>query len=1015
MEMEMLESIPVQTVQRHPQQVLTRPNSLLGPEKEPIKFQINIVGAPVEVEQLIEHIKNVASQFLYHWKTFPLNLPQPISTATISTSSNGTTTVQANASNVGTNRKSKGINLRDLFIMPPFDELDAVAADNNGEPRRLTNSQLKSLKERGLQKDKFGKPKKLNMQQLESIRTNGEFEVPSLNFPGQVHLWKLSNLLQKGLEPTREALLDDLALAARFIVISSRGRIFGHFFSLKGATKALLSGIIKLLDMIIGVPSLLAHNLENKVKEERCRYLIAELVCRPEYRDGLESLCKYVKSQIRRATMEKFDVHYEANPQPIPYIFSSPCKKHEIDLRLFSKDIMRRALPILVHILEKETRGWFLPFRERLIAEMREKKMSDIEIEEEVNDAVMKEYLQRVYSSILSSIELESLGKNIPQLLVQQAKSVVIMHKAIEKMKKDINKTRKVQECLLKENYPVLSRITAWMNEKLDSAEKLRIQETLWAAHDEAIRVCLKNNLQQTIYFLNRDLSFMKNRETVLIKELKNAKKPTRSFTWSCRIWNPNSWIIKRNFQGQSEIIPTVISQHLTSIVTPRSDPSQPIFLVEKELTRITTTRWPMWRLLNFFQRTWTWTWNIMFLLGFIVPWSSPLGIRALFSIKPFMSDLELSQINGTLFPRKTSVTQTMASRLLELWRHISKSRTHFESEPDTGFIGKGMTRHLNRIWNYVFKGLFGTILILFLFPILCISVSFISICFAIAAPLWIPIITSLLHLYMMVIYDLDSPNDARNKYCILFEAIGWDLLLQGILQPICATFVALIMCPVISFAVLLFGVSRYWTRLCWDSVVYHLFIKKCGRIPSSDSLAVKRILGPGLGQQYYFVITTSQALAALEAKMELDELDAYQKSTETTITQPQKDFSQFVDACFGPFSAQLSKSGQYKQLEREGQNLLSSLHEKVERRRKELNLGLQSSVKSRIRLCTCDLKVSIQIGAYMLERFYPSHVIGRLAITEEEFWEEKASSHVNTMKIFIIFIYLYILLCFIF
>ena len=204
-----------------------------------------------------------------------------------------------------------------------------------------------------------------------------------------------------------------------------------------------------------------------------------------------------------------------------------------------------------------------------------------------------------VYSSILSSIELESLGKNIPQLLVQQAKSVVIMHKAIEKMKKDINKTRKVQECLLKENYPVLSRITAWMNEKLDSAENTRIQETLWAAHDEAIRVCHKNNLQQTIYFLNRDLSFMKNRETVLIKELKNAKKPTRSFTWACRIWNP------------------------------RSDPSQPIFLVEKEITRMTTTRWPMWRLLNFFQRTWTWTWNIMFLLGFIVPWSSPLGLFA--------------------------------------------------------------------------------------------------------------------------------------------------------------------------------------------------------------------------------------------------------------------------------------------------------------------------------------------------------------------------------------------------
>lgn len=73
MEMESISAQTVQAVQRHPQQVLTRPNSLLGPEKEPIKFQINIVGAPTEVEQLIEHIKDVASQFLYHWKTFPLS------------------------------------------------------------------------------------------------------------------------------------------------------------------------------------------------------------------------------------------------------------------------------------------------------------------------------------------------------------------------------------------------------------------------------------------------------------------------------------------------------------------------------------------------------------------------------------------------------------------------------------------------------------------------------------------------------------------------------------------------------------------------------------------------------------------------------------------------------------------------------------------------------------------------------------------------------------------------------
>lgn len=50
-------------------------------------------------------------------------------------------------------------------------------------------------------------------------------------------------------------------------------------------------------------------------------------------------------------------------------------------MRLFSRDIMKRALPVLINILERETRGWFLHFRERLIAELRAQKLPDEEIE----------------------------------------------------------------------------------------------------------------------------------------------------------------------------------------------------------------------------------------------------------------------------------------------------------------------------------------------------------------------------------------------------------------------------------------------------------------------------------------------------------------------------------------------------------------------------------------------------------------------------------------------------------
>lgn len=107
-----------------------------------------------------------------------------------------------------------------------------------------------------------------------------EFDVASLNFPGQVHRWRLSQLLQKGSSRTQNSLLRDLALASRFIIVTAFERISGHFFSVMESARALLRGVVLLVDMTVGVPSLLAHNLDYKIKEERCRYLIAELICR---------------------------------------------------------------------------------------------------------------------------------------------------------------------------------------------------------------------------------------------------------------------------------------------------------------------------------------------------------------------------------------------------------------------------------------------------------------------------------------------------------------------------------------------------------------------------------------------------------------------------------------------------------------------------------------------------------------------------------------------------------------
>ena len=67
---------------------------------------------------------------------------------------------------------------------------------------------------------------------------------------------------------------------------------------------------------------------------------------------------------------------------------------------------------------------------------------------------------------------------------------------------------------------------------------------------------------------------------------------------------------------------------------------------------------------------------------------------------------------------------------------------------------------------------------------------------------------------------------------------------------------------------------------------------------------------------------------------------------------------SQFVEACFGPFSAQLAKVGSYRALEKEAQDLIGALHEKLERRRRDLQTGLGVGVRSKIKLTTLELKV---------------------------------------------------------
>lgn len=61
------------------------------------------------------------------------------------------------------------------------------------------------------------------------------------------------------------------------------------------------------------------------------------------------------------------------------------------------------------------------------------------------------------------------------------------------------------------------------------------------------------------------------------------------------------------------------------------------------------------------------------------------------------------------------------------------------------------------------------------------------------------PFVTLSLHIFNGLIYDLDSPSEWKNRYVVVIEAVVWNIILQGIVQPLIACLIAFILCPIIT------------------------------------------------------------------------------------------------------------------------------------------------------------------------------------------------------------------------
>ena len=104
----------------------------------------------------------------------------------------------------------------------------------------------------------------------------------------------------------------------------------------------------------------------------------------------------------------------------------------------------------------------------------------------------------------------------------------------------------------------------------------------------------------------------------------------------------------------------------------------------------------------------------------------------------------------------------------------------------------------------------------------------------------------------------LPLPATYPNRLLPIFEAFIWHLVIRCLFQFCTALFCGLVVYPLLSLTITLFGLLRWCLRSTWDAIVYHFYLKWCIRIPARNNSILKRRAGPGISPKHFYKVNLS-------------------------------------------------------------------------------------------------------------------------------------------------------------
>jgi hypothetical protein len=571
--------------------------------------------------------------------------------------------------------------------------------------------------------------------------------------------------------------------------------------------------------------------------------------------------------------------------------------------------------------------------------------------------------LARVYNAeLLARIKGASFAsvQDAPADLAQRVHDAVRAHWIVQQNRTDKSRVtsirNRLEERRVQAARPVMSRVDGWFSAQM-LAYNRQLGKTLDAQFDAATIAELRaaGNASEA-YLYERSRVYGEQRRQADETRLATYKQPTRTFSMRVRIWAPSNW-------------------HITKTTKPA------YYTVDKHDTWTVRTGHVLWRWHLYVVMTVAYWKNIVFYLLLANVFAGPLSLRALFSPHPYYPDKTVDERTGKIVPNENVKVNSFPYLLGKLWSNVSSMRREFEGRPDTGLIGKGVTRLFNLVWCYIIVGLFGTVLLVAFMPAAILLNCALSIVLGVTAIVWWPIALLIGFLFALLIYDWLHARYGDRWFPLPMALIGRVVVL-GVLRLVLAVLFAVVVHPLVALCCFLFACLRAAARWTWDKLMMLLILKRRGRVPASDEFLTRRVRGPGLSFTCAFQIPTEAALVALRAQLELLELRELQRRVDWIETSPSVWLHRALKRTFDGVLASYSGSSQLMS-EVRGRREVLEMRSEFQRALNARRKLIPDSVRNSDLRQTADmLSNTIAVAEQVVERFVSERILAALART---------------------------------